>query len=294
HRRRRAGDLPGHRPAGRGVRGGAARGRRRPRRDVPPRCGAPGARNAAAAIRRGAASRRDLVGQYRRGRPVGLHRHRAGGQPGQPVGGALPPARPLDPDLGRARRRDRHAAGGARRAPPARHRRALRGLHPPGRAVAAQISNIEDKRRHATSIQFAMRAGADGRPEPTVARQSSPELALLAEFALPLPSFFLTSIAGAFGFGAGDAGCLDGCLPAATAPVSAEVALPLTSSFLTAFLTSLAAVFGFGAGDAGCLGGCLPTAVAPVLAEVALPLPSSILTSFLTSLASIFGFGAGD
>src|SRR5215813_15123575 len=127
-----------------------------------------------------------------------------------------------------------------------------------------------------------MRAGADGRPEPTVARQSSPELALLAEVALPLPSFFLTSIAGAFGFNAGDTGCLGNSLPAAVAPVLAKGALPLPSSFLTSFLTSLAAIFGFGAGDAGCLGNSLPAAVAPVLAEVALPLPSSFLTSLLT------------
>src|SRR5262252_6990417 len=118
-----------------------------------------------------------------------------------------------------------------------------------------------------------MRAGADGRPELAVARQSSPELAVLAEFALPLPSFFLTSIAAVFGFGAGDAGGLGGCLAAAVAPVLADVALPLPSSFLTSFLTSLAAIFGFGAGDAGGLGNSLPAVVAPVLAEVALPLP---------------------
>src|SRR5215467_13589661 len=132
-----------------------------------------------------------------------------------------------------------------------------------------------------------MRAGADGRPEPTVARQSSPELALLAEFALPLPSLFLTSIAGAFGFGAGDAGRLGGCLPVTVAPVLAEVALPLPSSFLTSFLTSLAAIFGFGAGDAGCLGNSLPAAVAPASVEGALPLPSVVSTS------GIFGFGFG-
>jgi class 3 adenylate cyclase len=50
-----------------------ARGRRRPRRHGPSRCGAAGAGAAAAALRRGAASRRDPVGQYRRGRPAGLH-----------------------------------------------------------------------------------------------------------------------------------------------------------------------------------------------------------------------------
>src|SRR6516225_3971928 len=131
-----------------------------------------------------------------------------------------------------------------------------------------------------------MRAGADGRPEPTVARQSSPELALLAEFALPLPSFFLTSLAGAFAFAAGEAGCLGGSLLAAAAPVLAAVSLPLPSSFLA----SLAAIFGFAAGDAGCLGGSLLAAAAPVLAELALPLPSSCLTS----LAAIFGCAAGD
>src|SRR5262249_22128954 len=103
-----------------------------------------------------------------------------------------------------------------------------------------------------------MRAGAEGRPEPNDARQYSPELALLAGIALPLLSLFLTSIAGAFGFGAGDAGCLGISLPAAVAPALAKGALPLPSSFLTSFLTSLASIFGFGAGDAGCFGGCLP------------------------------------
>ena len=116
-----------------------------------------------------------------------------------------------------------------------------------------------------------MRAGADGRPEPTVARQSSPELAVLAEFALRLPSFFLTSIAGAFGFGAGDAGRLGISLLAAVAPAPMEVALPLSSFVLTSCLTSLAAIFGFGAGDAGRLGISLPAAIAPALAEDALP-----------------------
>src|SRR5260221_2149203 len=135
-----------------------------------------------------------------------------------------------------------------------------------------------------------MRAGAAGRPEPTVARQSSPELAVLAEFALPLPSFFLTSIAGTFGFEGGSAGCLGGCLPAAVAPVSADVALPLPSSFLISFLTSLAAIFGFGAGDGGCLGSSLPVAIAPALSEGALPLPSVLSTS----TSGIFGFGTGS
>ena len=70
--RRRAGDLPGHRYAGRSLRGGAARGRRRPRRHGPSRCGASGAGAAAAALRRGAASRQDVVGQYRCRQPAGF------------------------------------------------------------------------------------------------------------------------------------------------------------------------------------------------------------------------------
>ena len=87
---------------------------------------------AAAALRRGAASRRDAVGQYRRGRPAGFHRHRPGGQPGQPAGGAVPAARPVGADLGRGRRRDHHAAGAAGRTRAARHRGALQRLHPAG------------------------------------------------------------------------------------------------------------------------------------------------------------------
>ena len=78
----------------------------------------------------GAASGRDPVGQYRRGRPAGLHRHRPGGQPGQPAGGAVPAARPVGADLRRARRRDHHAAVTAGRTRAARHRGALRRLHP--------------------------------------------------------------------------------------------------------------------------------------------------------------------
>src|SRR5258707_654306 len=135
-----------------------------------------------------------------------------------------------------------------------------------------------------------MRAGADGRPELAVARQSPPELAVSAEFALPLPSFFLTSIAGTFGFEGGDAGCLGRFLPATVAPVLTDVALPLPSSILTSFLTSLAAIFGFGAGDGGCLGSSLPVAIAPTLGEGALPLPSVLSTS----TSGIFGFGTGN
>src|SRR5947208_14377901 len=108
-----------------------------------------------------------------------------------------------------------------------------------------------------------MRAGADGRPELAVARQSSPELAVLAEFALPLPSFSLTSIAGTFGFEGGSAGCLGGCLPATVAPESADLALPLPASFLPSFLTSLASSFGLERGGADCLARSLPAALAP-------------------------------
>src|SRR5207247_2128926 len=135
-----------------------------------------------------------------------------------------------------------------------------------------------------------MRAGADGRPELAVARQSSPELAVLAEFALPLPSFFLTSMPATFGFEGGSAGCLGGCLPGTVAAVLADVALPLPSSLLTSFLTSLAATFGFGAGDGGCLGSSLPVAIAPALGEGAVPLPSVLSTS----TSGIFGFGTGN
>src|SRR5262249_32495786 len=142
----------------------------------------------------------------------------------------------------------------------------------------------------ASMIQFAVRTGAACRLELAAARQS---LAVLAEFALPLPSSFLTP-SGIFGFGAGDAGCLGRSLPAAIAPALAGVALPLPSAFLTSFLTSLSGSFGFGAGDAGCLGGSLPATVAPVLAEAALPLPSAFLTSFLTSLSGTFAFGTAD
>src|SRR5690242_1378613 len=82
------------------------------------------------AVRRSAASGRDPVGQYRRGRSARLHRDRPGGQPGQPARRAVPAPRPLGADLGRGRRRNHRAAGTARRARAARHRRALRRLHP--------------------------------------------------------------------------------------------------------------------------------------------------------------------
>src|SRR6516162_8442324 len=123
---------------------------------------------------------------------------------------------------------------------------------------------IKDKRSHATSIQFAIRAGAACRPDLAAARQSLPEL---AEPVLPLPSLFLTSILGVFGFGAGNGTCLPATIP----PALAECALPLPS----AFLTSTPGIFGFGAGN----GTCLPAAIPPTLAKPAPPLPSVLLTS---------------
>ena len=68
------------------------------------------AARAGMALRCGAASRRDTVGQYRRRRPAGFHRHRIGGQPRQPARGTVPAARPVGADFGRGRRRDHHAA----------------------------------------------------------------------------------------------------------------------------------------------------------------------------------------
>jgi class 3 adenylate cyclase len=73
-------DLPGHGRAGCGLRCGAARDHCCPRRHGASRCGARGARTAAAAVRRGSACRRNLVGQYRRRRPARFHRHRFCGQ----------------------------------------------------------------------------------------------------------------------------------------------------------------------------------------------------------------------
>src|SRR5262245_1906888 len=81
---------------------------------------------------------------------------------------------------------------------------------------------IKDKRRQATSIQFAIRAGAAGRPDLAAARQSSPEL---TEPVLPLPSAFLTSTPGIFGFGAGNGTCLPATIP----PSLAEFGAPLPS-----------------------------------------------------------------
>ena len=93
---------------------------------------------------------------------------------------------------------------------------------------------------------------------------------------MPLPSCFLTTSAGVFGFGTGDGFCL----PAATAPT--ESALPLPSCFLA----SIAATFSFGTGD----GICLPAAIVPELVESVLPLPPC----FLASIATIFVFGASE
>ena len=90
-----------------------------------------GAGPAAAALRRGVASRRNSVGQYRRGRPAGLHRDRSCGQSGQPAGRALPAARPNGPDLGRRRRRNQRDADPAGNACAARHRHSMRRIHSP-------------------------------------------------------------------------------------------------------------------------------------------------------------------
>ncbi len=73
--------------------------------------------------------RRDPVGQYRCGRPAGLHRHRASGEPGQPVGRAMPPPGPVGADFRRCRGRNHHAGGAAWRAHAPRHRGALRRVH---------------------------------------------------------------------------------------------------------------------------------------------------------------------
>ena len=101
-----------------------------------------GAGAAAAAVRRGAASRRDIVGQYRRGRPAGLHRDRPRGQSGQPAGGAVPAARPVGADIERCRCRDHRAAGAARRTCAARYRRSLRCVHPAGCVNDAQRTTL--------------------------------------------------------------------------------------------------------------------------------------------------------
>ena len=52
------------------------------------------------------ASRRNFVGQYRRGRPARFHGDRPGRQPGQPAGGAVPAARQSGPGFRRGRRRN--------------------------------------------------------------------------------------------------------------------------------------------------------------------------------------------
>ena len=83
----------------------------------------------APALWRGAASRRDAVGQYRRRRPARFHGDWPRRQSGQPPRGSLPAARPGRPCLGRLRRRDDGAAGCARNACFARHRLAVRGVH---------------------------------------------------------------------------------------------------------------------------------------------------------------------
>jgi len=111
---------------------------------------------AAAALRRGAASRRDTVGQYRRRRPAGLHRDRPRGQPGQPAGGAVPAARPVGANLGRGRCRNHRAAGAAGRTHAARHRRTLRRLH-----LARCVSGSANRRW--ASVRAFLRRGRPAR-----------------------------------------------------------------------------------------------------------------------------------
>src|SRR6266550_4127780 len=134
HRRRRAGDFPGgRRLAAQRLRRRAPCGRRRAGRNVASRRCATSRGAAAAAVRRGAASRRDALGQYRCGRPAGFHRDRPGRQSGQPAGGALPAARQGRPGLGHIRRRDRSIADTARNACAARYCVSLRRLHRGGK-----------------------------------------------------------------------------------------------------------------------------------------------------------------
>lgn len=61
---------------------------------------------------RRAAFRRYALGQHRRCRPAGLHRHRPRRQPRQPAGGPLQAARTQYPCFGVGRSRDNDAASG--------------------------------------------------------------------------------------------------------------------------------------------------------------------------------------
>ncbi len=74
----------------------------RPGRHGASGCGQARAGAAVAGVRRGAAPRRDSVGQCRGGRPAGFHRDRSCRQSGEPAGRALPAARPNGFDIGRS------------------------------------------------------------------------------------------------------------------------------------------------------------------------------------------------
>ena len=100
----------------------------------------------ASALRRGDASRRDPVGQYRRRRSAGLHRHRPGRQSRQPARGALPAARPGGPRVGRGRGRNRGGANPARHARAPWHRAAMRRLHRAGRLRAEALGKRRRRR----------------------------------------------------------------------------------------------------------------------------------------------------
>ena len=93
-----------------------------------------------AGVRRSAASRRNSVGQCRRGRPAGFHRDRSRRQSGQPARGSLPAARPHRFDFRRGRHGSHRQTGAAGNTCAARHRGALRRLHGAGRLAAGTRS----------------------------------------------------------------------------------------------------------------------------------------------------------
>src|SRR5262249_59368241 len=105
-------------------------------------------------------------------------------------------------------------------------RPARRGLGRPGRVLGDPAPPLP-------SVLLTWLLGIFGSPA-TI-------LPALAEFSLPLPSCFLTSIPGIFDFGANEGTCL----PATISPGLAEFAVPLPS----AFLTSISGIFGFGANE---------------------------------------------
>src|SRR6188474_3389938 len=107
--------------------------------------------------------------------------------------------------------------------------------------------------------------GAACRPDLAAALPSSPALGAPA---LPLPFCFLTSILGAFDFGARDGFCLP---PGGISPTLADAASPLPACLLA----SSAGAFGFRTGKDI----VLPDAPAPELAYSPLPLSCGFLAS---------------